>query len=127
MNICDPVLALTHAMTMARHRDLPDAVSTWRGQEQRSRPQRDELDVRLFMQSWPNTSAGIDAASGMAGQAFCTAPTVVVMWRGTACVYFGECLAYSVTALKGDFLDDMRRGNLASQRSAVSRYDAHLP
>ena len=82
------------------------------------RPWTDACDVTMFQQSWPNTSCGYDAQSGIAGQAFTNAYTVIVRCEHTGCaaVYFGGGrLAYLVPVEKQD----------ESWRAAVSAQ--HLP
>lgn len=127
MRVSDPLNALSHALSMARHRDLPPVPFTWKGKTEERRPRAEALDVRLFMQSWSSTALGFDLDSGLAGQAFTTAPTVVVMHERSACVYFGECLAYRVPKMTADFLEDMKSGDVVSQSEAAARYGAQMP
>lgn len=127
MRVSDPLNALSHALSMARHRDLPPVPFTWKGKTEERRPRAEALDVRLFMQSWSSTALGFDLHSGLAGQAFTAAPTVVVMHERAACVYFGERLAYRVAKMGPAFILDMKEGQLVSQSEAREKYGAEMP
>jgi hypothetical protein len=127
MHIGNPITALATAWVRARDYDLPEVVSKWQGRKHVHRPNEDQLDMRMFGQSWPNTLAGMDAHDGLAGQAFCSAYTVVVIHGKAACVYFNGQLTYRVEGRNAAFREDLKACNLASQRTAISRYGAELP
>lgn len=126
MRISDPLNSLSHAMTMARLHDLPPVSVTWKGGTILKRPSVDAIDVRLFMQSWPTTQLGFDYDKGIAGQAFTTAPTVVVMHGSAACVYFGERLAYTIRKMGSEFIQAMKDGELPNQSEALMNHDADV-
>lgn len=127
MRVSDPLNTLAAALVAARQRDLPSISWSWQGRSGTRRPRADEIDVRLFLQEWSDTSLGFDLHSGLAGQAMTTAPTVVVTHGRAACVYFGEDLAYTVAKLATAFYEDMRTGHMAKQSLAVARYGACCP
>lgn len=127
MRVSDPLNALAAALTGARLLDLPDVVHTRKGQVHRSRPPADQLDVKLFQQTWASTALGFDAGAALAGQAFTLAPTVIVMHAGAACVYFAEGLAYRVLKMNNAFMQDMMVMDMAPQSEAVARYGAEIP
>lgn len=127
MHVSDPLNALSHALVMARCHDLPAVSFTWQGRTEERRPRAEALDVRLFLQSWSSTALGFDLQTGFAGQAFTTAPTVVVMHDRAACVYFGEDLAYRIPRMGAEFRQDMNKGAVVSQSEAVRRYGASIP
>lgn len=133
MRVSDPLNALAAALTLARQRDLPDIHWAWQGRSGKRRPMQEELDVRLFLQTWGNTSLGFDMHDGLAGASMTTAPTVVVMKNGAAsaylsaaCVYFGETLAYRVPKMNDNFIQDMQAGHMAAQSCAAERYGAEI-
>jgi len=126
MNIGHPILALSTAWVKARDFDLPDVTHEWQGRKRITRPNEDSLDYRVFSQNWPNTAGGMDAGGGVAGQAFSTAPTVVVMHENAACVYFNGRLAYRVAKMGTAFREDLRSSDLVSQRHAAAKYGAEI-
>ncbi len=127
MRISNPIVALATSLVKARDYDLPEVVSEWQGKKHVHRPNEDQLTIRLFDQEWPNTYAGMDARGGLAGQAFCSTWTVVVLHSRAACVYFSGNLAYRVAKIGDTFISDMKNCTMVGQRSAVERYKAVLP
>lgn len=127
MRVSDPLNALSYALVMARQHHLPAVPVTWQGRTEDRRPRAEAIDVRLFMQNWSSTALGYDLQSGLAGQAFTSAPTVVVMHERAACVYFGESLAYRIPKMGPAFIQDMKDGDLVSQSEAGRKYGAEMP
>jgi hypothetical protein len=125
MQVSDPLNTLAFALGAAIASDLPAREYEHRGEMRSMRPRRDTVDVVLFAQDWSSTALGFDV--GMAGQAFCSAYTVVVSFERTACVYFAEGLAYSVDTRNPAFIEDLKNRNLAGQIEAAKRYGATLP
>ncbi len=79
----------------------PDAKTETR----RRRPNRWEVEIYTFPQSWSDTSMGF---GGMAGQAFTSAyTTVIISHHRQAAVYIGGRLAY-VALLTQELMEDVR-------------------
>jgi hypothetical protein len=122
MQVSDPLNTLSHAIHSAVMNDLPDISYEYKGESKSRRPRREDLDVTLFSQQWSSTALGFE--NTVAGQAFTTAYTVVVIHERTACVYFGERLAYKVDTRNANFRDDACNLGLEGQAEARARYNA---
>jgi len=87
------------------------------------RPSEYDVELRSFPQSWPSTALGL---GGIGGAAITSAQTTIVTCRGSdsAAVYFGERLAYVVTAPNATFASDMQLQSMASRHQATDRYAA---
>lgn len=80
------------------------------------RPYSDDLEVYSFPQTWSDTSLGF---GGLAGQAFTTAQTTVVVCEELhAAVYFGRQFAYVVDCRSNPtvFWDDVRHHRMVAVR-----------
>jgi len=125
MQVSDPLNTLAFALNSAIACDLPAREYEHRGEKHTMRPRRDTVDATLFLQDWSSTALGFDVS--MAGQAFCSAYTAVITFDRTACVYFGEGLAYSVDTRNPAFRKDLDARSLVDQIEARTRYGAQLP
>lgn len=125
MQVSDPLNTLAFALNSAIASDLPSREYEHRGETLTMRPRRDNVDVTLFLQEWSSTALGFDVS--MAGQAFCSAYTVVVSHDRAACVYFGEGLAYTADTRNLNFREDLAARRLVGQAEAVKRYAAIRP
>jgi hypothetical protein len=93
--------SLSRAVMSALIVDLPNVEYQYRKPGDKSgatetrkrRPYESDLGVYHFPQTWGDTSLGF---GGVAGQAFTTAYTTVVVHYRDACVYFGGRFAYRV-------------------------------
>jgi hypothetical protein len=152
MRIGHSMLALHSALSHALVKDLPAISGTtrdwtaWRQMtpaQQREaiqsgteptlsferRPMDDEVKVRMWPQTWGSTALGY---GGMGGAAVSDAYTVVVTFRGTHCVYFGDSgqLAYTVnqSAITSEQLanwqHDQAQSRLVSRAESKERYGA---
>ncbi len=125
MQSSDPLNTLSSALQNALITDLPDLCYMKGSEECYRRPRRDEVDIVMFNQSWSSTALGF--SDGIGGQAFCSAYTAIVTSERTACVYFGERLAYTVDVRNPRYRDDLATLNLKDQRLAQKFYQAKLP
>lgn len=121
MLISDPLNSLATALNRAVDKDLkPDAER---------RPNPNDLSVYLFPQDWSDTSCGF---GGWAGQAMCTAYTVVVTDLEEAVVYVYGRFAYRVDlrTAKSDggkkFWRDLQSSDVLPRDKAVEKYGAKL-
>ena len=99
------------AIAAALEADLPEIEhSFFRGGKivkEMGRPTQHDVEIYAFPQSWSDTSLGF---GGMAGQAFTSAyTTVVISELRHAVVYIGGRRAYKVE-VTGEFMDDVRSG-----------------
>lgn len=126
-----PFDAIHAALSAACSRDLPNIVypaSKYRKTETIVRPMPHDCIVHMWPQTWSDTALGYD--DQIAGQAFTTAYTVVVVRDGYVCVYFGdrEQLAYSFCFIdlshKGieNWNEDFAARNIASVILSKDRY-----
>lgn len=97
----------TGSVYSAIYREIPDNAY------------RNELQIYSFPQTWSSTALGF---SGIGGQAFTTALTVVVIYRRDAFVYFGGRFAYKVKITNQKIMDDIRSHNMRCV-SEKSYYD----
>ena len=81
-----------------------------------------DLDVRHFRQSWPNTATMFTRPGGISGQAFTDAWTTAIGRGNTWRVYCDGRACYSVTDPNKEFLADLAAANLADQGRAAGRY-----
>ncbi len=126
-----PFDAIHAALSAACSRDLPNIVyppSRYNKIERIVRPTPHDCTVYMWPQTWPDTALGYD--DQIAGQAFTTAYTVVIMRKGNYCVYFGtrgQCAyAFDRNDLKMENLknwdEDFCMRDLASVRESKKRY-----
>lgn len=82
----------------------------------------EDVEVRKWEQTWPDTSCGF---GGLAGQAFTTAPTVVVQHRETdeAVVYHANNFAYRVHTPSAKFQEAMMARQLPGRVNFSSSLD----
>ena len=85
---------------------------------QRLSANREEVVMQAWEQTWPNTSCGF---GGIAGQAFTTAPTVVVQHKDTEAtvVYHANRFAYRVLSPSASFQTALQQKRLPG-KSEVS-------
>lgn len=133
MRADSPVESLASALYSALARDLPDLTYTyrvpgsnkdgkgWKEEKRCRRPHREDVRVYLFEQDWENTSVGLDELYSIAGQAFTSAYTTVVICDRVAAVYFGGTYAYLAKFSKV-LMDDIIEYRMARQ-SMRGKYD----
>lgn len=122
----DPLNSLASALHSAVIRDLPDLSSTWQGKTTTYRPSRHNVDVIMFSQLWSSTALGF-CTPGFAGQSMTSAYTTIVIMDRTACVYFGEQLAYNCDAAHEAFRAALSSRDMPDQDGAVDLFKATLP
>jgi hypothetical protein len=84
--------------------------------------QRNDVQVEQWEQTWPDTSCGF---GGLAGQAFTSAPTVVVQHRDTeeTVVYHANNFAYHVHSPSDKFNEAMMAKQLPGQKDFSEEFD----
>lgn len=122
MRYGNPILSVAESVMSALLKDLPDIEEDFRGKKYTRRPNEDDIEVKLWQQSFPNTALVFDGQTGIAGQAISTADIVVVTYLDTALVYCNGRLAYKANAKNEEFAEDALSTNLRGQREASSRY-----
>lgn len=124
--------ALIHGLpNMVHHYPERPARDPFPGSPARTveyRPSIADVEVRVFLQSWPNTLCGFDLKGGIAGQAFTAAYTTVVQCGNAACVYFGSRMAYAIddTRKADGFWEAVYNRDMPSQREAARLWSGEI-
>lgn len=130
MRAGEPFSALSLAVGHALFEGLPDieyektnwgpgGTRTSAGKAKR-RPYVDEIDIRMFSQTWGSTALGF---GGIGGAAMTDAYTVVVRYSRPAAVYFAGRFAYLIENPNEKFDEDLRRGVMESCNKAHAKYE----
>lgn len=127
----EPISSLAASLYSALLQDLSpveyeesawDAVAKQRkptGVKKSRRPYENEVEVKMFLQTWGSTALGF---GGIGGSAMTSAYTVAVFGpNGDVVVYFGGRKAYHIKRPNDNFMSDCAVGNL-SDVAGRSRY-----
>jgi len=126
MNLCNPLLSLSFAMTHSVEVGLkgvpndedPESSGATHQRPRQRRPTPDECDVVMFSQCWSDEEMGFK--KGTTGR-FHEGQTVIVMGpQGDACVYFGTEYVYGIKHPNRRFFLDVAAQRLEGVRGAAA-------